>query len=276
MKGYKGFDKDLKCRDMQYEVGKEYTYDGKISLCNSGFHFCLYPLDCMGYYAPSDARYCEVEVPDDCVDAETSEDTKRVSSKIKIVRELTMQDMATEAAAWHLINTPTNKRHHLTGRLSSASNTGDRSSASNTGYRSSASNTGDLSSASNTGHLSSASNTGRLSSASNTGDRSSASNTGYRSSASNTGHLSSASNTGHLSSASNTGDRSSAEASGKQSIAAVYGYGCKARGAIGCWLVLTERNDNYDIVEVRGVKVDGTIIKPMVWYALVDGKVVEA
>ena len=44
MKAYKGFDKDLKCRGYQYEVGGEYHED-KADLCNCGFHACENPLD---------------------------------------------------------------------------------------------------------------------------------------------------------------------------------------------------------------------------------------
>ena len=87
MKTYKGFDKDLKCRGFQYEIGKEYEMDGKIEACSRGFHACEMPLDVFDYYSPADgSRYCEVEQSgetDKCRD-----DSKVASSKIKIGAEI--------------------------------------------------------------------------------------------------------------------------------------------------------------------------------------------
>ena len=171
-----------------------------------------------------------------------------------------------------------------TGHRSSSNNTGRRSSSSNTGDYSSASNIGDYSSVSNTGYGSSSSNTGRYSSSINTGYRSSSSNTGYRSSSSNTGQRSSASNTGGYSSASNTGDcslasntggYSSAEVSGKHSVAVVTGKDGIARGSLGCAIVLTERNRDYEIVSIKAVIVDGKKVKADTWYKLVNGELKE-
>ena len=107
-------------------------------------------------------------------------------------------------------------------------------------------------------------------------DNAKESNTGYQSAATNTGYSSAATNTGNYSAATNTGYRSAAEVSGKDSIAIVTGKDSKARGALGCWLVLTERDRNWQIKEVRAVKVDGEIIKPDTWYKLENGDVKEA
>lgn len=86
--------------------------------------------------------------------------------------------------------------------------------------------------------------------------------------------------TGNCSAATNTGNRSAATVEGKDSIAIVTGRYSKAAGALGCWLVLTERGPwdgaTYPTKEVRAVKVDGESIKPGVFYKLVDGEVIEA
>jgi hypothetical protein len=71
------------------------------------------------------------------------------------------------------------------------------------------------------------------------------------------------------------GNYANAEVKGKDAIAAVLGCKCKARGALGCWLVLTERDDNGHILGVQAVKVDGENIKADTWYALKGGEIVE-
>ena len=92
--------------------------------------------------------------------------------------------------------------------------------------------------------------------------------------ASNTGDRSSTSNTGYCSSALNTGDYSSAKVTGKHSVAIVTGKDSKAKGVIGCWLVLAEWIKD-EIKDVRVFKVDGEKIKADTFYILKGGTPVE-
>ena len=119
------------------------------------------------------------------------------------------------------------------------------------------------------------SNTGDCSAATNTGDWSAATNTGDCSAATNTGNRSAATNTGNRSAATNTGNWSAATVDGEESIAVVTGYESKAKGALGCWLVLTERDENRHILGVKAVKVDGEAVKPDKWYKLKNGEITE-
>ena len=87
----KGFDKDLRCRGMQFEVGKEYSTgvaDADISLCtNTMFHFCDSLKKVHTYYSvipEENNRFCEIEV----LGALVSDDTKCGSNRIRIVREI--------------------------------------------------------------------------------------------------------------------------------------------------------------------------------------------
>ena len=90
--GYKGFDANLRCRDMQFEVGKTFEV-ATAELCKSGLHFCEHPLDCFGYYPPGmGSRYCLVEASGEIV-GHDKDDTKRAATRLKIVREVTIAEM---------------------------------------------------------------------------------------------------------------------------------------------------------------------------------------
>ena len=45
VEGFKGFNKDLKCKGFQYTLGKVFTHEGDIDMCAKGFHFCEHPLN---------------------------------------------------------------------------------------------------------------------------------------------------------------------------------------------------------------------------------------
>lgn len=195
MKCFKGFDKDLKCRDFQYEIGKEYTEE-KADICNCGFHACEFPMDVFNYYPPSDSRYCEVEL--EANNQKSSDDSKRVGKKISVKAEIGIAGIIKAGVEYikEQVNWEDDK----------------------------------------------------------------------------------ATNTGYQSAATNTGDQSAAIVEGKESIALATGIDSKAKGKIGCFIVLAEWKEidnEYHIVDVKSAKVDGKNIKEDTFYTLKDGKFVE-
>ena len=95
---YKAFDKNMKCRGFQYEVGKEYEMDGEIKCCNRGFHACKSPMEVLDYYDMFDSRYAEVEQSGKIDKEENS--TKVCSSRIKIKAELKLADIINIGVEW--------------------------------------------------------------------------------------------------------------------------------------------------------------------------------
>ena len=95
---YKGFDKNLKCRDFQYEVGKDYEMDGDIKCCEIGFHACESPLEVFDYYDMLTSRFAKVEMSGE-IDKEESS-TKICSSKINVKAELKLSDMINLGVEW--------------------------------------------------------------------------------------------------------------------------------------------------------------------------------
>ena len=95
---YKAFDKNMQCRNFQYEVGKEYEMDGEIKCCNRGFHACKSPMEVWDYYDMLNSRYAEVEQFGK-IDEELNS-TKVCSSHIKIKAELNLADIINIGVEW--------------------------------------------------------------------------------------------------------------------------------------------------------------------------------
>ncbi|ECH7998689.1 hypothetical protein QP99_22940 [Salmonella enterica subsp. enterica serovar Senftenberg] len=229
---FKGFNKDLKCRDFQFEIGKTFHHDGKVEACGSGFHACECPFDVFSYYSPADSRFAET-ISFGITDREEDGDTKIASASITIKAELTLPQFIQRGIEWIWSKIDKSLEQQIM-----------------------------------CGNWSAATNTGNWSAATNTGNRSAATNTGNRSAATNTGNRSAATNTGNWSAATNTGDWSAAEVSGSQSVAAAFGIEGKARASEGGAIVLCYRDEDGELIHIRASKVGENGIMPNTWYQL--------
>ena len=117
---------------------------------------------------------------------------------------------------------------------------------------------------------------GYSSTAGSSGYSSTAGSSGNYSTAGSSGDSSTAGSSGYSSTAAATGAYCNAKADGKDSIAVVNGACGKACGALGCYLVLTEYDDDGNMLLAKMAKVDGAVIKENTWYTLKNGEFVEA
>ena len=242
--GFKGFDKDFKCQagtknEKQYESGKEYE-EGKVKICESGFHFCENPLDIFNYYPAAISRFAEVEGKGMIDKDANAIDTKIASSHLKIGLELSLHDIILRGIKFIFERTTLTKESITTKDKLQASNSGDSGAASNSGYSGAASNSGD------------------------------------RGAASNSGDSGAASNSGDSGAAFNIANYGTSETTAKESASVALGYNSSAKANIGSWIVLAERNDKLEILNMICAKVDGTTIKADTFYRLSNGKLINA
>ena len=142
---YKGFDKDLKCRGYQFEVGKEYEVDGPIRCCENGFHACESPMEVWDHYDMLTSRFCKVEQSGD-IDRE-SNTTKVCSSKIKIKAELKLADIIKLGIEW-LIDKTSPKQlkgvNNNDGYSAKIGSSGDSAKIGSSGYSAKIGSSGDF------------------------------------------------------------------------------------------------------------------------------------
>ena len=228
MKAYKGFDKDLKCREFQYEVGKEYEEENS-ALCKKGFHACENPLDTFRYYRPTDSRYCEVDVDDN--GERNSTDSKVCGKHIKISAEIGLKGVINAGVRFVFDKCESATEENASGESGNAAESGN------------------------------------LGNAAASGERGNAAASGWRGNAAASGWRGTAVVTGFA---------GRATALGEQCLAVAWGEDSLARGTVGNWIVVSERDDDGNIIDVKIAKVDGDTVKADTWYKLVNGEIMEA
>ena len=240
MKAYKGFDKDLKCKDFQYEIGKTYE-EPTAELCNSGFHACERPLDVFRYYAPSKmSRYCEVNLDD--VSDRMSCDSKCCGKKIAVKAEIGIAGLVKAQIQYvkeHTTSKHTDPKQATAGNFGAAT-AGDSGAA--TAGNFGAATAGDSGAA--TAGFSGAATAGKFGAAT-------------------AGKYGAATSRGSVS-------------VGENGCGLVRGANVKIKGGMGAILVIAvEDVDGYGIKEWKSVVVDGETVKPDTFYTLKDGELVE-
>ncbi|HCL5065182.1 TPA: hypothetical protein N2E80_004643 [Salmonella enterica] len=139
---FKGFNKDLKCRDFQFEIGKTFHHDGKVEACGSGFHACECPFDVFSYYPPAESRYAET-ISFGVTDRKEEGDTKIASASITIKAELTLPQFIQRGIEWIWSKIDKSlEQQIMTGNWSAATNTGYQSAAEVSGSQSVAASLG--------------------------------------------------------------------------------------------------------------------------------------
>ncbi|MCI8795227.1 MAG: hypothetical protein HFG89_00005, partial [Dorea sp.] len=198
MKAYKGFNKDMTCTPpntdikFQYEEGGEYE-ESKAKACERGFHACEHPLDCFGYYAPSESVYHEVVQSGGI--SRSNNDSKVSSTKIKIGASISIARMV--KAAIEYTTKRVKKETDSDSDYGASSATGNYGASSATGYKGASSATGNCGASSATGYCGASSATGY---------KGASSATGYKGASSATGDYGASSATGYKGASSATGD----------------------------------------------------------------------
>ena len=263
---YKAFDKNMQCRNFQYEVGKEYEMDGEIKCCNRGFHACKSPMEVWDYYDMLNSRYAEVEQSGKIEKEENS--TKVCSSHIKIKAELKLADIINIGVEW-LKDITSPSKVKADGVLN---DNGDR--------RKQIGSSGDSAKIGSSGYFAKIGSSGNSAQIGSSGDYAKIGSLGDYAQIGSSGYSAKIGSSGNSAQIGSSGDYAQIDSTGEDSVIMCAGNSSIAKAKVGSWITLAEWEWSYEKkrevpVCVKTEYVDGENIKADTWYQLKNGKFVE-
>ena len=252
IKSYKGFDKNLKCRGFQYEIGKEYEMDGEIKVCSRGFHACESPLEVFDHYSMIGYRFCEVEQDGNI--SKEDRGTKICSSKIKIKAELKLDNMINLGVEW--LKDITSPEKIKTSIKDNSSGDGAQIGSS-----------GDGAQIGSSGYYAQIGSSGNYAQIGSSGDDAKIGSSGYNA------QIGSSGDGAQIGS---SGDDAKIDSTGEGCVIMCAGINSVAKASKGSWITLSEwsysdKKKRYIPVCVKTEFVDGEKIKADTYYKLAGG-----
>ena len=290
---YKGFDKNMKCRGFQYEVGKEYEMDGEVKCCNQGFHACKSPMEVWNYYDMLDSRYAEVEQSGKIDAGENS--TKVCSSRIKIKAELNLTDIINIGVEWLKdITSPSKVKadgvlNDNGNRRKQIGSSGDSAKIGSSGYSAKIGSSGDsakIGSSGDSAKIGSSGDSAQIGSSGDSaqigssGDSAQIGSSGYYAKIGSSGDYAQIGSSGYSAKIGSSGYYAKIDSAGEDSVIMCAGNSSRAKAKVGSWITLAEwkwsDEKKRDVpVCVKTEYVDGDNIKADTWYQLKNRKFVE-
>lgn len=230
--------------------------DGKIKMCNRGFHACESPFDVFDYYTMIDSRFCEVEQDGNI--SKEDRGTKICSSKIKIKAELKLAGMINLGVEWlKEITSPekikTSIKDNSSGNYAKIGSSDDEAQIGSSGYEA------QIGSSGNDAQIGSSGNNAQIGSS---GDGA---------------QIGSSSDGAKISS---SGYGAKIDSTGEDCVIMCAGINSVAKASKGSWVTLSEwsyseEKQRYIPICVKTEFVDGEKIKADTYYSLKGGVFVE-
>ena len=248
MKGYKGFNPGLICKDKQYQENTVFE-EPEAKICEKGMHFCENPFDVLDYYdlIRSDGtpnEFAEVEALDE---PKTDDKKKFCSRKLKIGVKLGLSGFVKACVDFVLEKTIAEmpSENVDSGDCAQIGSSGDSAKIGSSGYYAQIGSSGNCAQIGSSGYYA------RIGSS------------------------------GYCAQIGSSGDCARINCTGSDSVICCAGRGSVVKAPIGCWITLAEweydgAKQRYVPVCVKTEYVDGEKIKADTPYMLKNGEFVEA
>ena len=306
---YKAFDKNMQCRNFQYEVGKEYEMDGEIKCCNRGFHACKSPMEVWDYYDMLNSRYAEVEQSGKIEKEENS--TKVCSSRIKIKAKLKIADIINIGVEWlkditspskadGVLNDNGDRKKQIgssgysaqigssgysakigsSGDSAQIGSSGDSAKIGSSGYYAQIGSSGDYAKIGSSGYSAQIGSSGYSAQIGSSGYSAQIGSSGYYAQIGSSGDYAKIGSSGDYAKIGSSGYSAKIDSTGEDSVIMCAGNSSIAKAKVGSWITLAEwkwsdeKKRNVPVC-VKTEYVDGENIKADTWYQLKNGKFVE-